>query len=188
MFFYMELLPVSLFTHHCVRVVLSLVIWLFSKSFFLTPFSCCWLGSEVALGLCSPEQEDSEISTSASQQYFCPTTFLILELQEITFGKRFNFFYTGRQTIIKPMLNLFQVQFSIKTQRNFRWDAKFLVSSRSCNLLLSFSFLKCSLRKTLNWPKMRAAMREYLCIPLPGRVLGFGSSVYIAARKVSLRS
>lgn len=91
MFFYMELLPVSLFTHQHVRVVLSLVIWLFSKSFFVTPFRCHWLGSEVALGLHPSGYEDFQISTSASQQYFCPKTFLILELQEITSGKRFHF-------------------------------------------------------------------------------------------------
>lgn len=88
MFFYTELLPGSLFTHQCVRVVLLLVIWLFNKSFFVTPFSCHWLGNEVALDLCPSEDEDFQISSLASQQYLCPKTLLILELQETTSRKR----------------------------------------------------------------------------------------------------
>lgn len=43
MFFYTELLPVSLFTHQCVRIVISLVIWLFCQTFLLFPLAATGL-------------------------------------------------------------------------------------------------------------------------------------------------
>lgn len=87
----------------------------------------------------------------------------------------------------KSVLSLFQTQFIIKAQRNFRCDVKFPVSSWPCSLLLSFSFLQCSLRMTFYWPKMRP-LTVFVHPPLPSCVLGFGSGVCIAAGKVKLRS
>lgn len=43
MFFYTELLPVSLFTHQRVRIVISLVIWLFCQTFLLFPLAATGL-------------------------------------------------------------------------------------------------------------------------------------------------